>query len=495
VEAALEAGLFLPSFPCRPSPLEGDTVGEPDALHVVFHTVDTIRNVILVDTPDFTSEPARIEGDVALTTLPWFDRLVVMVDHERWFDRQTIGRLREESVRFGQVRFAVFNRSVSGHLPEEQHARLARQASRLESDGHQVLEFRHGRGCPTFPPKTLDTLVQWLNAKPPAREAALRRVLGHAASRVLNENAERHARLASLRGALDKAALGVVPGQAACFESLLTAEERDRLDIISRTLRIRETKEWLAQQGHRIKQAIRRRVPVLGPLLSRDSSGETTGEAPPHADRQTIAWEVFQSRCARQLAVLHETATNSDFWVEIRRWTDLDVPPVSPATIEEQRDAVRARVDKVDEAIKAWTSKVESECRGVSPHVVGAVGATTIAGAIVLVAVSGPVTALTLPAVKIALGNALGTLLASAGAGAVAGRPMTRLLTVIHEKLIGSAEFKAVQAAVDAYREGIAAFGRDASSRFFEQARRLVLPEDDETVQALQRVCDAAEVL
>ena len=139
------------------------------------------------------------------------------------------------------------------------------------------------------------------------------------------------------------------------------------------------------------------------------------------------------------------------------------------------------------------TAKVEAECRGVSPHLLGAVGATALAGAIVLVAVAGPVTALTWPVVSVALGKAVGTLLASAGAGAVAGKPLTRLLAVIQEKLIGSAEFEAVGDAIEAYRQGISQFGRTAAGQCLAHARTLVLSEDDELTRSLTVLCSAAE--
>ncbi|MBN2561333.1 MAG: 50S ribosome-binding GTPase [Phycisphaerae bacterium] len=494
VEQALEAGLLMPSFTPRVGSLDDNTEGEPGILHIVYHSVDALRGVVLLDMPDFTSELARMEGDIALGTLPWFDRLVVLVDHERWFDRQTVGRLRDESSQFGQDRFVVFNRDRDERLDPGQLARLKQQADRLGATDHLVLEFRHGRGCCTFPPGTFDPLTDSLNRYPPQRRRQLVRFLQRLATVVLNNNNERRARLARLREAFETVADRAIPSRAECLTALLTPDERRHFDVISRTLRVTETRQWLARQADRIKQTMRKRLPVFGTLLApkkpeRDSAADTADTA----DRQTIGWEVFRSRSARQLAAIDEAAAGSDFWTEVRRWTDIEPPRGSPEWIDQRRDTVRSAVETLGKAIEAWTAKVESECRGVSPRLMGAVGAGSIAAAIVLVAVAGPVTALTLPLIKTALAGALGTLATSAGAGAVAGPALTRLLTVIHERLIGSAEFKTVERAMDEYRETIAAFGRDAANRSFAAACGLVVPEDDDLARALTGVCDAAE--
>jgi hypothetical protein len=222
-------------------------------------------------------------------------------------------------------------------------------------------------------------------------------------------------------------------------------------------------------------------------------SGKASDPAKDSPDRHTLGWEVFRSRCSRQLAAIDEAASGSDFWIEVRRWTGLEPPRGDGDSIDPQRDRVDQLVAALDAAVKIWTAKVETECRGVSPHLLGAVGATALAGAIVLVAVSGPVTALTWPLISVALGKAVGALLASAGAGAVAGKPLTRLLAVIQEKLLGSAEFEAVGEALEAYRQAISQFGRTAAGQCLSHARALVLPEDDELTHSLTVLCDAAE--
>ncbi len=491
VEAAIEAGLWMPSFSACPTGLDDNTIGEPDRLHVVYHTVDALRDLVLLDTPDFTSELARAEGDLALATLPWFDHLIVLVDHERWFDRQTIGRLRDESSRFGQDRFAVFNRGQSGELGRDQLTRLAQQSDRLGAGSHLVLEFRRGRGCCTFPPGTFEAMLAQLEAPASGRGRRLLQFVGRRATVILNNNSERCARLVKLHEDLYRAASGEAPTRRACFMALLTADERRHLDVISRTLRITETRQWLGRQADRIRQTLRKRLPVVGGLLA--PASESTTPPKDADDRRTIGGEVFRSRCLRQLGAIDDAAVGSDFWAEVGRWASLEPPRSTPTSIDARRDDVQSVVSRLNESIEAWTAKVDSECRGASPRLIGAVGATSVAAAIALVMVAGPVGALTASAIHAALGGALGALATSAGAGVIAGPSLGRLLKVIREKLIGSAEFRAVEASAGEYRDLIVTFGRNAADESFAAAQALVLPEDDDLLRALTTLSDAAE--
>ncbi len=521
VEHALRDDLLMPSFTHQDTGLDDNTAGDPASLHLVHHHLDHLRGAILFDTPDLTSEMARLEGDLALATLPWFDRLIVLVDHERWFDRQTIGRLRDESAQFGQERFVVFNRGKEGDLPETDRARLRRQADRLGAVDHLVLDYLPGRGCRTFPPGTFDAVLDLVNRPAPPREEAIVGFLGRLATKILNNNTQRRGRLGRLREALDRAAAGAVPTRAECFVALLTADERRNFEVIARVLRITETKDWLARQADRIKSTIRRRVPLLGPLLAAGAEGRDrtpgdqtaqrapAGDSSEAKDRALIGWEVFESRCRRQLGSIDDAVAGSKFGAEVRRWPSFETPGpgqdqhhlsapqdstgAHEGVIEEHRDRVQSAIATLEKALREWTAQVESQCAGASPRLFGAIGAASVAGAILLVAVSGPLWALTLPAIKAALVGALGTLAASAGAGAVGGPALGRLVAVVHEKLLGSTEFEAVQAATDQYREIVARVGRQSADNSFSTAAELVLPEDDDLAAALSAVCDAAE--
>lgn len=493
VEPLLAGGMLFSSLRHEPGELDDNLSGEPDAVHVVYHHVDDLRDVLLADMPDLTSEPARLEGDVAIATLPWFDRLIVVIDHERWFDRQTIGRLREASEQFAQERLVLFNRSREGRLKEADARRLVGQAERLAARQHWILEFRRGRGLCSFPPGTFDPLLRAVNSDAPRRTRRLVQYLGRAARGVLNNNAERAGRLAQLRESLDRAAERILPSESACLTALMTPDEKSHLDIVARTLRLDESRQWLQHQANRIRTTLRRHVPVVGPLLAGEPR-RTAVDEEPATDRASMGRAYFVSNCDRQRATLREAADNSDFWDEVRRWTDLTPSDPDTGLENELRERVCTAVADLDAALAAWTAKVESECRGVTPRLVGAVGGTTLAGAIVLVALSGPVAAITWPAAKIALAAALGKLATSAGVGAVAGRPLNRLLAVVRERLIGSPEFEAVRAGARAYRETIAAAGRTIADHHHSRAADLVLGENEPLVRALRTLSDAGEV-
>ena len=488
----LDSGLLFPTFTHLQTGLDDNISGQPSAVHIVYHNVDALRNVALCDMPDLTSEPARAEGDIAVTTLPWFDRLIVLVDHERWFDRQTIGRLHDLSVRFGQERFVLFNRAREGQLSEKDRDRLAGQARRLEAGNHWVLEFRRGRGFCTFPPETFSELLVSINAGGLDRNKSLLRFLGSAATVVVNNNAERAARLGQLKDALHHAANRAVPSTSKCLMRLMTHAERRHLDAVSRILRITETREWVQRQADRIRLTLRRYVPVVGTLLAGDA-GEPNGVSSDTDDRQSNGWDLFASSCSRQSAAIREAEEHSDFWEEVRRWVSMDLHAPDADLTERHRSRIRERVSNLDAALDTWNLKVESECKGVSPHLVGAVGGTTIAGMIVLVAATGPVGALTWPLATGVLANAFGALATSAGVGALAGRPLNRLMSVVREKLIGSREFNAVQTAAEAFREEIIAFGCNIADSRFARAESLVLGENDDLVRALVAVAEAGE--
>ena len=187
-------------------------------------------------------------------------------------------------------------------------------------------------------------------------------------------------------------------------------------------------------------------MPVVGPLLAGDA-GQPNGDSSDTDDRQSNGWDLFASSCSRQSAAIREAEEHSDFWEEVRRWVSMDLHAPDADLTERHRSRIRERVSNLDAALDTWNLKVESECKGVSPHLVGAVGGTTIAGVIVLVAATGPVGALTWPLATGVLAQAFGALATSAGVGALAGRPLNRLMSVVREKLIGSREFNAVQTA------------------------------------------------
>lgn len=488
----LSRGLLLPGFEVDQAGDGGGPVqGAPSSLAVCYHLESSLRDVLLLDTPDFTSEAARLEGDVLLALLPWFDRVIVVIDHERWFDRQSISHLRAHSNAFGQQRFALFNATQEEKLTEADKEALNKQAARVEAVGHQLLDYRRGRGLCVFPPGTFDEVVSFARGPAVDRNDALVRVAAEAANRVLNQNEERIARLDQLRDKLQAAARRVLPATDDCMTSLMTADERSQMDVVSRVFRLRRSKSWLSAQTRRIEGALKR-VPLVGSFVRQRAPLLDDQDVDPN-DRRAIGLAFFESIAKRQAHELQRAVHRSQFWDEISRWTDLAPGDIEFAWTEELRDAVRQDIAHFDEALGAWNERVKAECRGLAPNIGGAVSAGVLGVAIALVAVQGPIAALTLVAAKGALAAAAGKLAAGAGAGALFGKQLGRLVQVVREKLIGSEEFRNVRRAADAVLRRCEESGDAMTSRAVEEARRLVLPGEDALSEALQILRQAWE--
>jgi len=490
MQSALDRRLLLPAFRHQSISLDANVDGETDLLCVVRHHRGDLQDVLLFDMPDFTSEPARLEGDIALACLPWFDRILVLVDNERLFDRQTIQRMRDESEQFAQERVVLFNRVATSRLTDAERDRLAQQAERLGAAEFHVIDDRPGRGLCAIPPAMLEPILGALRRACSDRSPNLLRFVAVAADRALNQNDHRARRLGQLRESLFRAVAADTPARFECMAALMTADEKRHLDLLWRTLRWTDTRRWFQTGVDKIGRAIRRNIPLIGPLLAPGGSVEPLPLDP--TDRQANGWELFRRASRRQADAARQAAQRSDFWEEVRRWTDAEPPTPALNRVDAARSDVAARVAAFEAALRRWSEKVQSECRGLSPHVVGAMGGGALAGFIVLAAVSGPIGALTWGAAKVAISGALGTLAASAGAGAMAGKPFARFMSVVQERLLGSDEYLAVQTAADRFRECIATAGHQIADDQYESARAMVLAGDDPLHLALAAVSDAA---
>ncbi len=492
VQRSLDEDRLLPGLQRFKIELDDNVTGEPGGIAVLFHTIDPLRNILLFDVPDFTSQGACQDGDIALSLLPWFDRIVVVVDHERWFDRQSISKLRAESVRFGQKRWVLFNRTHEGTLSDEDEATLAQQAVRLASDGATVLEFRRGRGFCLFPPGTLDEVLAFINKPKPQRRGALSTQVAEGANRVLNLNDERRARLTELRGSLGTAVAQATPSAREVMVALMTPSEREQLEIVSRVLRLRETKRWLSTQTGRL-QARLKQVPLVGALINLSSSLGEVAPADPQ-DRRAIAESYFKSVAQRQANNVNRAVTLSAFWEEIGRWTGLEAVHREFTWDGQTQEAVRQAAARFDDALGQWIKKVDTESKGLSLYVKGAVGFSVVGLALVLIAVPGPVAALTLVSAKGAVGAALTQLATAAGAGAVLGKPLGRLVAVVQEKLLGSAEFDTVQESAVTFHNLLTTVGRRLVSDMGAEGHTLVMESNDPLAIALDKVRHLAEM-
>lgn len=492
-EAQRSAGALWPGYCVVTSELDGNIVGAPGVLTVVFHSLERLRGVWLLDTPDFTSEAAHREGDVALSLLPWFDRLLVVVDHERWFDRQTISLLRTESARWGQRRMVLFNRTREQALHETDRAALAQQAERLAADGMIVLEFRRGRGLCRFAPGALDEAHAFLRAAPPDRQSALLSAVGRAAGAVLNQNEERSARLAVLRTSLEAVVRDTTPAPWDALTALMTPEERRHLDVVARVLRLHETGRWMLAQGRRLQAALGR-VPLIGTMFGRADDLSPAADPDP-VDRRQLAGRFYEDRARRQAWEMTRIVQASAFWDEVRRWTGAEPAATEFAWTPAERAQVERAAEAFDRAMAAWTAKVEHECEGAGAHLSGALGAGAVGLAIVLIAVPGPITALTAVGAQAALGAALSHLLAATGAGAVFGKQIGRLVAVAQERLWGSAEFTAVQHESKSLCRLLEDAARKRMAAALHAAEELVVPQSEPVRRALEVLRMAAEKL
>lgn len=493
LERLMEGGSLLPEYRRTVIAVDDNAIGDAHTLSVLYHDVDGIRDILLFDMPDFTSDAARREGDVTLSLLPWFDMLLVVVDHERWFDRQSISLLGAESARLGQKRMVLFNRTVEGALREEDRAALARQAERLGAECMSVLEFRRGRGFCRFAPGALDEVAIFLRTPIPERSPQLLRLISRAANQTLNQNVERASRLQELGAALRAGMDRLAPGPFECMTSLMTAAERKHLDVVSRVLRVHETAQWLSAQTRRLQQALLR-VPILGTVV--DAAGLMGGENVETAtDRAGIARAYYEAVTGRQVVEAHRIARASRFWEEVRRWTGLEPTPRTFAWSAALRDQIGRAGNHFDEAMKLWTAKVEQECRGIGPNLRGALGVGAVGLAVILIAAPGPLSALTLVAAKGAIATALSHLAAASGAGALLGKHLERLAAVATERLLGSSEYDAVQSAAAAFRGQLVSAARQQVEETLADASALLMAHEEPlkvALESLRRAGDGA---
>ncbi len=470
--------------------LDDNTAGDVAALCVVFHDFDALAHVLVFDTPDFTSEAARLEGDVTLRLLPWFDRLIVVIDHERWFDRQTISQLKRYSTRFGQSRIALFNRTQEGDLADAERRLLEQQAERLGAEHATILEFRRGRGFCRFPPGTLDEALATLTRPAPSRARKLASFVAQGCTDVLNQNAERASRLDKLQATLSDVTRRQAPTAWDCATAMMNRREREHLDWVSRVLRIRQTRQWLADQRNRI-EGVLHKVPLVGAAVGARRPAESDAAADPD-DRVALARVYVEKHLMRVAHDLNRAAKSSRFWNEVKRWTKVDSRPVAFEWNDEVESRVREAAGAIDTALTRWHEKVERECAGLTSNVAGAAGAGAIGLAIVLIAVQGPVGALTGPAAIGAIWGSAGKLAAMAGTGALMGKQAGRLMSVVREKLIGTTEFTAVTRAAADFVATVTALGEELAAQHLDQARDLVIGPDEPLLAALEVVSGEA---
>lgn len=488
IEAMINAGRLFPGWRSTYAGLDARAAGEPDLLTIVGHTIMELRDVLLMDTPDFTSEAALAEGDVTLNLLPWFDLLLIVQDPERWFDRQSVSQLREVSLRYGQRRFVIFNRTREENLADTDAARLRAQSERMRAEAMSILEFRRGRGFCRFPPGALSETRAFLHCERIERDGPLLRVVSSAANEVLNQNNERRRRRTLLGEALDAVLARSMPTERDCMIALMTPDERRQLEVVWRMLRASDAREWFSAQARRLRKLVGQ-TPVLGSMFAGASDAAETDRQP--ADRAMTALSYFESTLSHLQNEITRVTRSSHFWREVEAWTG-QTPSFRPFALDDDvRETIVDSGRRFDGALQRWNAQIESECEGLSTHLKVGIGAGIIGLAVVLIAVPGPITALTFVAAKGAIGTALAELAAASGAAALLGRPIGRFVEVLREKTLGSPEFTEVQSTAKAFRQEIENAGRTLLDQALAEADALILPEKSDLSQALRMLREA----
>jgi len=444
------------------------TEGAGDSVFVIRVNAPGLQDVLLLDTPDFTTVSAAREGDLARHLLPWFDFVFVMADPERFFDRKTFEQLRHELDRWGIARLVVFNLNERPVLlSEEDREVLRQQARRLDADA-VVLEYRHGRGFRALAEEDVQRCLGWLartatpsdTAGREDRPGRLRRLLAEQASRVLNENANRQARLRELENDLAAVAERLPSRQAILTEAFLTPGVREHLSPWWRV--VRRSGESL---GHSVGR-VTRWMPIFGApspstpgqsRLSDDASVEHRGA------------EYFRRMADHTVRDLANRARQSRFWREAGAPEE---SLIDPASLTDDLDAEAARVvEPCVVALQQFTEKVETEAANIRVNVVGA--GMGLAFSVAMAVLTGGAS-LWLDAV---LGGAI---------GGVSARTFVRLYNVIR----GTRESRALDAAVDAYREGLRRQARAAVASTLHAARQRTLDANPELRKALETTRD-----
>jgi hypothetical protein len=475
---------FMPTLAPDPARAGSDLQGNPATATVLYHEEHVLSHLLLVDTPDFTSSAAEREGDITLSMLPWFDRLLVVVDHERWFDRQVIDDLARVADRLNQPRLVIFNRTSQGELSPLDRSRLLEQARHLAANRALVLDYYPGRGFRRFGPAVLKEINAFLTEPLADRTPALRRELAGRGGEVLAINSRRLEMARRLRDVLTRSSGRLAPtGWWECVTSVMAPEERDRLDSFSRLLGLSQMRDWMERQRRRLEETMSR-VPWLR-LPATPAADARRLPAEPFSRAQS-GLDFFESQCERQRRRLNEDAAASDFWNELRWGPGRNPPALDDGFTESFRPRARDIVDRLCRAMEQWDAKVRSECSSLSPHVVGSLSAVLIGIAAILVAVPGPLHALTPLIAAGAIKAGLVKIGAAGVFGAFGGRSVARLVEIVREKLLASPEFNEVHASGEQFRRLLEEHAEAAAGRLENAAGRLTLPPGDPLLAALE---------
>jgi hypothetical protein len=455
---------LLPDLPRQTADADDRTEGSPEALTVIPVHHEPLRDVLLFDTPDFTTHSARREGDLTCRLLAWFDRVIVLVDEERWYDEQTFGRLRDELNRLRTPRMILFNCNEGiATLTDEDRQRLQSQAISMTAD-HRLIEYQPGQGFRRLPEEVIHACVDWIHRSEPEgasrRLERIGRLVADGAGQALNENARRLARLEELKTTLREAVDAEVPGRRdILWNVIFTNEQRRRLQPYWRTLG--RTVDWFVDLTRRPGRAFRL------------AAGRDTGPADePPEDPCRIGCEYFLREAQRLSDVLANRASAGRF---AREAGPSPFPAFAPAAEDDVlRAAAQSSSQACADALGRLEAKVAAEAVNLRVNLTGA-----------------------------AVGGAIGALLAaptgglSIPAGALLGAVITgvpaRLLVRLWNVVTGTSERRDLDRAVEQYRLALQRHADATASRILAAARDRTLDGYADLRLALETLRQADE--
>jgi hypothetical protein len=464
--------LLMPGFEGRSVTPDDRTPGVAGALTIVSVSDGGLANILLFDTPDFTTETSRRDGDVTHRILPWFDRVLVLVDEERWFDEKTFGRLRDELNRLGTARMLVFNCNEGDvRLGADDLARLREQADRMAAP-HVVIEYRHGRGFRRLPDSSLQAVADWVTrpvgpATGSDRPSRLLRWAAENAAHALNENAQRMAGLNELTRDLARAVEDQLPATHTILrEVVLAPEQRKILSPYWRS--VGRSAEWLRD----LPRTVSRRILPFGSPTAQRQTGD------PNEDPVGRGTAFFIAEVARIDGYLGNRARDSRFWQESGT-PDEPVADTSPDPARVEADGVRYARACAD-ALGRFEERIATEAATLKVNLTGA----GIGAAIGLML--GAVFALPSGGLSVPAGALLGLAIV-AGASGLSARSLVRLIRAVR----GTPESRALWDTVTEYRSGLRAHAAGTAGRITAAARTRTLVDEPELRRALETLRDA----
>ena len=475
---------MFPTLKLHETGIEESVLGDPAVVTVVYHSIDRLNNVLLVDTPDLTSAHSEREGDLAKTLLPWFDKAMLVVNlPQRWRDRQ-VAEFADDAVLYTPDRFVLFNHTQEGELGEAEQQALDEQAGRLRAP-FAIVDYSPGRGLRRL--LLPDAIWPLLGKAPEDREGLLCRQVRRAAEDVYSENELRRQLLEDLKTRLHDCGEKHLPSEKDCIRAMMTQDEQQAvLWFRNRLLGVKRFREKMESGAAQVAGALSK-IPLVGRLFDASTDGPTLARDP-RETREQIAWKYFESSCGSLLTEFNKVSRSSKFWRHLARAADAASSPQT--AIQEQQEKVRQAIERLDATLTIWAKSVQTQWEGVGAAVAGAAGAGTAAALILLYLHAGPIGWLLIGKMVVAH---WGILAGTAATGAAGGKPLKQAIGALQEKLGLSREYRQVQEAAAAYRGLIEEYAWQVSRQIHQTAEVWVLAPRTPLADALDVLSQGEE--